>query len=96
MTLTEANHLLTEVDCRDPDAVGAALIDRARAIAEFASTASQELLKDTLDAGEALRERLEMAQIEARREVDCMTKLSRGLESTLGSVYQSDRITCFG
>ena len=95
MTLIEANQLLLEVDCRDPDAVASALTDRARAIAEFASTASADLLEETLSAGVTFRDRLEHAQIETRRELDRMTKLSRGLESTLDQ-GQPDRVTCFG
>lgn len=95
MTLHEANQLLLEVDCRDPDAVACALTDRARAIAEFAAAAAPDLLQETLVAGEAFRDRFEHAQIETRRELDRMTKLSRGLESTLDDC-QPDRITCFG
>jgi hypothetical protein len=36
-----------------------------------------------------------MTQIEARREVDRMKRLTRGLESTL-SEHQADHIKCFG
>ena len=93
MTIPEANQLLLEVDCGDPQAVAAALTGRAQAIAEFAATASQDLLKETLASGEDLRKRLEHVRIETRRELDRMTKLRRGLESTLD---QPDRVTCFG
>ena len=95
MTITEANQLLSVVDCNDPEAVAAALTDRARAIAEFASTAPKELLEDTLATGDAFRKRLEMVQAETCRELDRMTKLSRGLESTLDQC-EPDRVTCFG
>jgi hypothetical protein len=95
MTLHEANQILSRVDCRDPEAVAEALKERARAIAEFAASAPKELLDETLAAGEAFRDRLEMTQIEARREVDRMKRLTRGLESTL-SEHQADHIKCFG
>jgi hypothetical protein len=95
MTLAEVNQLMEQVDCRDAGAVEAALIERARALAEHASSASRELLKQTLVTGNEFRERLEMAQIESRRELDRMTKLRRGLASTLAE-HQSDQITCFG
>lgn len=95
MTLPEANFRLLAVDCNDPDAVAFALTERARAIAEFAASASREVLEETLAAGENFRQSLEHAQIDARREVDRMTKLSRGLASTLDQ-YQPDRVSCFG
>ena len=95
MTLSEANQVLMGVDCSDPDAVASALTHRARAIAEFASTAPQGLLRETLASGEALRDRLELNQLEGRREIDRITQLSRGLESTLVD-QQADLITCFG
>jgi len=96
MTLSDANRILNEVDCLDGDAVAAALTERARAIAEFAASAPQELLDETLEAGESLRRRLEVAQIEARRELDQMTRLSRGLESVLNEHQATEHITCFG
>ena len=95
MTLAEVNQRLLAVDCNDSEAVEAALTERARAIAEFAASASHEALADTLAAGEALRHRLEFAQIETRRDLDRMTKLRRGLASTLDE-SQPDRVTCFG
>jgi hypothetical protein len=95
MTLRESNLLLEELDCRDTDAVTAALTERARAIAEFAASAPQDVLNETLTAGEAFRDRLEMAQVEARRELNRMTRLTRGLESTL-SERENDHIQCFG
>ena len=95
MTITEANQLLSTVDCNDPEAVAAALTARARAIAEFAATATKELLEETLATGDAFRKRLEMVQAETCCELDRMTKLSRGLESTLDQC-ESDRVTCFG
>lgn len=95
MTLTEANRILVTVDCRDPDAATAALADRARAIAEFAASASLDSLNESLAAGEAFRQKLEDAQTEARRELGRITNLTRGLETTLGEC-QADRITCFG
>ena len=95
MTIAEANQLLATVDCNDPDAVASALTDRARAIAEFASTATKELLEETLAIGDAFRTRLEMVQAGTCRELDRMTNLSRGLESTLDQ-FEPDRVTCFG
>lgn len=95
MSLPEANQRLQDVDCRDADAVALALTERARSIAEFAASASPELLRATHTAGEDLRERLEFAQIEVRRELDRMSRLTRGLSSNLDE-HQPDRITCFG
>ena len=95
MTLREANLRLVQVDCNDADDVDAALTERARAIAEFAASASQELLNQTLASGEDFRRRLESAQAEARQELDRMTNLSRGLESTLDQ-SEPDHVTCFG
>jgi hypothetical protein len=95
MTLSEANRILTETDCRDPEAAALALIDRARAIVEFAAVAPQDLLLETRAAGEAFRNRLEQARIEAHRELDRMAKLSRGLESNLDR-RQANHFTCFG
>ena len=94
MNLAEANQALLAVDCRDPEAVSMVLTERSRSLAEFAASASPELLMDALEAGEDFRERLEQAQIEARRELDRMTKLSRGLTSTLDQ--HRHRVTCFG
>ena len=97
MTLAEANHALSCADCHDPEAVAAALTERGRALTEFAASASADLLAETLEAGAAFRDRLEFAQIEIRRELDGMTKLSRGLQSTLDAQQADcDRITCFG
>jgi len=96
MTLNDANRILNEIDCLDGDAVATALTERARAIAEFAASAPQELLKETLEAGESLRRRLEDAQLEARRELHQMTKLSRGLASILNEHQAAEHITCFG
>ena len=95
MTLSEANRNLSLIDCSDPDAVAEALAERARALAEFAASAPKELLTETLEAGEDLRRRLLAGQIEARRELEQMTRLTRGLESTL-SEHESGGITCFG
>ena len=95
MTLPEANQRLLDVDCRDQEAVASALTERARAIAEFAASASPDLLRETLAAGEFFRERLESFQIESRGDLDRMTNLSRGLQSTLDE-SQPDQITCFG
>jgi hypothetical protein len=95
MTLKDANQTLTETDCCDAEAVTAALTERARAIVEFAALAPKELLLETHEAGEAFRDRLELAKIEAHRELDRMTKLSRGLESTLDQP-QTLHFTCFG
>jgi hypothetical protein len=95
MTLNDANQTLAETDCGDADAVATALIERSRAIVEFAALAPRELLLETQAAGEAFRDRLELARIEAHRELDRMTKLSRGLESTLDQ-RQALNFTCFG
>ena len=95
MTLIEANQVLLAVDCSDAEAVAAALTGRAQALAEFASTASTDVLNETLASGEGLRKRLEQVQIEIRRELNQLTKLSRGLKSTLDE-WQPDRVTCFG
>lgn len=95
MTLSEANQVLMDVDCNDLDAVASALTLRARAIAEYASAAHQDLLRETLASGEAFRDRLEFNQLEGRREIDRITQLRRGLESTLVD-QQVDLITCFG
>jgi len=95
MTLSEANRILAEIDCCDPEAAAVALIERARAIVEFAAVAPPELLIETQASGEAFRNRLEQARIEAHRELDRMAKLSRGLESTLDR-RQANHFTCFG
>ena len=95
MTLAEANRILAETDCHDTEATGTALAARARAIVEFAAVAPPDLLSETLAAGERFRDRLELAQIEAHRELDQMTKLSRGLESTLDQTRPYS-VACFG
>ncbi len=95
MTIREANQLLLDVDCNDPEAVSAVLTDRARALAEFAATSSKELLEESLAAGNAFRQRLEGALVETRRELDRMTVLSHGLQSNLDQI-QPDQIMCFG
>ena len=95
MTLSEANLRLLDADCNDPDSVAVALTDRARAITEFAASAPVNLLRETLATGEAFRDLLAHARIETRRDLDRMTKLSRGLASTLDQ-SQAERVTCFG
>jgi hypothetical protein len=95
MTLEEVNVLLAHTDCFDTAAVELALNARARAIAEFAASAPRGLLAETHAAGQAFRDRLEMAQIERRRALDRMTNLSRGLQANLEE-HRARCVTCFG
>ena len=95
MTLKRANQRLLEVDCGDPGAVAAALHDRARAIAEFAASAADADLRETLVAGDVFRDRLERARVETRQELERMTELVRGIRSTMDQ-GQPDRVSCFG
>jgi hypothetical protein len=95
MTLKEANRVLAETDCGDTDAVAVALTARARAIVEFAAVAPRGLLVETLDAGEEFRGRLEHAHVEVHRDLDRLTKLTRGLASTVDQ-RRPHCVRCFG
>ena len=97
MTLAEATLALDAVDCHDLDAVRQALAERARAIAEFAATATRDALLDTLESGAQLLERLERVRIDSMRDLDRMVTLHRGLQSNFDPASAAkDQVTCFG
>ena len=96
MTLPEADQCLLEADCADLDTVAAVLAERARAIAQYAAAADRPTLVQTLTVGEEFRERLELAQRNAEREIDRLRKLKRGLLVNLEPAGTDDQVVCFG
>jgi hypothetical protein len=96
MSLQEVNQELLQTDCDDLHAVATALTNRARVIAQFAAVADQATLEQTYAAGEEFRERLELSQINASRELDGLRKLKKGLQANIEPGPPRDQIVCFG
>jgi hypothetical protein len=96
MTLAESNAALLDADCTDLDAIAATLTDRARSIAQFAAISDRPTLTAALTAGDDFMDRLELAQLNASRELECLIKLKRGLLANLDLSSTEEHVVCFG